>query len=243
MTAIQVIQFTQNPREWRILAEGIGLAAQGEANDSWSEFDGRGMLAVHGVESSDPLAGTAEIWMLVDDAAALDALESRATAEGVAIARGEMEGIGATLQISVDDVTTVHVAVSAARPPHGDVSLLPLIFTADVDGASRVLTALGLTLKITSDSGGWAVFDAKGGGSIALHDIGSASNPVANRVGLSFEHRGDLDAAAERLTASGIDSTVVDEAYNRTLRATTPEGSQLWVNGAQTDLYGYTENS
>lgn len=241
MTAIQVIQYTQHPREWRTLATGIGLTAHGEANDDWSEFDGNGMLAVHDVESSDPLAGTAEIWMLVDDAAALDALESRATAEGVD--RGEMEGIGATLQISVDDVTTVHVAVGAARPPHGDVSLLPLIFTPDVDGASRVLTTLGLTLKITSDSGGWAVFDAKGGGSIALHDIGSASNPVANHVGLSFEHRGDLDAAAERLTASGSDSTVVDEAYNRTLRATTPEGSQLWVNGAQTDLYGYTENS
>ncbi|MCW4459227.1 VOC family protein [Microbacterium sp. MPKO10] len=242
MTAIQVIQLTERPRPWHDLAQGIGLTAPAERNDAWTEFDGDGMLAVHGVESSDPLAGTAEIWLLVDDSAALDALESRLRSADIPVTRGEMADIGATLEISVDDTARVHAVVGAARPPHGDVSLQPLIFTPDVDGASRVLTTLGLALKITSNSGSWAVFDADGGGSIALHDIASATTPVTDPVSLSFEHRGDLDAAVERLTASGIDASVVDEAYNRTLRAPTPEHTELWVNGASTDLYGYTEH-
>ncbi|PFG30117.1 hypothetical protein [Paramicrobacterium agarici] len=243
MTSIQVIQFTQHPRDWHVLAEGLGLSAHGEKNDAWSEFDGDGMLAVHGVDANDSLSGTAEIWMLVDDVAALDALESRMVSESIAVARGEMEGVGATLEIAVDDVAVMHAVVGTARPPHGDVTLLPLIFTANVESASHVLAALGLTLRITSDGGGWAVFDAAGGGSVALHDLGTASTPVTERAGLSFEHRGDLDAIAEHLAASGIESVVVDEAYNRTLRAATPEGPDLWVNGAQSDLYGYIEHS
>ena len=31
---------------------------------------------------------------------------------------------------------------------------------------------------------------------------------------------------------------VVDEAYNRTLLVTTPEGAKLWINGAASDLHG-----
>ncbi len=243
MSSIQTIQFTRHPHAWHALAEGIGLRPHGEPSDTWSEFDGDGMLAVHGVDPGDPLAGTAEIWMLVRDDSQLDALEARLSDEGIAVTRGEMEGIGATLAIAVDADAMIHAAVGSARAPEGDVTIEPLIFTPDVEGASRVLAAVGLQLRITSDSDGWAEFSADGGGSVALHDLGSASNPVADRVGLSFEHRGDLEAVAERLRSRGIESTVVDEAYNRTLRAATPEGPELWVNGAQSDLYGYTAHS
>lgn len=33
---------------------------------------------------------------------------------------------------------------------------------------------------------------------------------------------------------------MIDEAYNRTVLVTTPKGARLTVNGAQTDLHGYT---
>ncbi|WFR68355.1 hypothetical protein P9139_09170 [Curtobacterium flaccumfaciens] len=46
-----------------------------------------------------------------------------------------------------------------------------------------------------------------------------------------------------RLTEAGYEPRIIDEAYNRTLRIARPDGPDLWVNGAQQDLYGYTRST
>lgn len=74
------------------------------------------------------------------------------------------------------------------------------------------------------------------GGLVSLH-----SAPRV-RIELAMEYVGDLDELATRVQDAGHDAVVVDEAYNRTLRLTPPDGAELWINGAQTDLYGFTEH-
>jgi hypothetical protein len=56
---------------------------------------------------------------------------------------------------------------------------------------------------------------------------------------LPIHYAPDLDHLASRLDAAGYAAGIVDEAYNRTLRVTDPDGVELWINGAQEDLYGY----
>lgn len=58
-------------------------------------------------------------------------------------------------------------------------------------------------------------------------------------MALSFEYAGELDQLAKRLTDAGHGESIVDEAYNRTLRVRTPDDWILWVNGPMTDLYEY----
>jgi hypothetical protein len=55
-----------------------------------------------------------------------------------------------------------------------------------------------------------------------------------------MEYAGDLDAFAGRLVDAGLEAIVIDESYSRTIRVTTPDGDELWINGAQNDLYGFT---
>ncbi|QPZ37941.1 hypothetical protein [Paramicrobacterium chengjingii] len=243
MTTIQVIQFTQHPHPWHALAEALGLTANGEKNDAWTEFDGDGMLALHAVDASDPRVGTAEVWMLVDDDDALADLETQLSAAGIAVIRGAMEGVGATLEIALDPHSTIHAVVGHARAPRGDTAILPLFFTPNVPASTNVATTLELKPRTSSDAGTWADLTAPGGGILALHAEHAAQTPDASPVSLSLEYRGNLDALAERLTDANFENSVVDEAYNRTLILSTPDGNELWVNGAQTDLYGYTEHT
>lgn len=158
---------------------------------------------------------------------------------------------GTSLSALVEKVMRRHLssaeppAENAAPPTDGELVVLPVWYPRDLDATERLVRALGLQPRIASDSGNWRDFSAGGGGLVALHadadasDADPAAAPARPRTELSFEYRGDLEAFAERLERAGFETVIVDEAYNRTVLVTTPDGWQLWINEAQSDLHGF----
>jgi len=116
----------------------------------------------------------------------------------------------------------------------GPLIVMPLQFTPDVEGATKLYEAFGLKSRIKANAGGWADFTADGGGMTALHHDDTV------RLGLTFEYGGNVEELASRLHNSGYESVIVDEAYNRTLQVKTPDHGMLWIAEIQQDLYGYS---
>lgn len=157
---------------------------------------------------------------------------------------------GSSLSALVEDVMRRHLdglaetlpAESAEVAVSGELAVMPVWYPRDMHAAEHLLRTLGLQPRIASESGNWRDFSVAGGGLVALHadaDADSSAAPARPRTELSFEYRGDLDALAERLELAGFEGVIIDEAYNRTLRVTTPDGWTLWINAAQEDLHGF----
>lgn len=230
MTTVQQILYTDAPERWHALAATLGFVAPYPPAPEWGEFDGDGVLAVHHATAEFP-AGGVDLTLLVAD---LDAAQR--ALEGRDVARGEMEGVGEMLTVRAASGLTVTVFTGARGAGSGDVAVQPIWFQDDVDEARGILEALGLRASILSDGGGWAELRAPGGGVVGVHSASGRSEGDGQGFGLSFEARGDLDALAARLRDAGFEASVIDEAYGRTVRIADPD---VWINGAQTDLYGY----
>lgn len=235
---VQQIQYTTDPAAWHALARGLGLVPLPGGDDTWSEFLGDGVLAVHGVD--DASAERTEIVLLVDTEAELDELETDLAGAGASVRRTVLDDIGPLLVVDgplpMTATTTAHAAARADTAA-GALTVLPIWYGADVGAQAAVAEAVGLRRRLASDSGVWIDFTAAGGGALALHRADERG------VELSFEYAGDLDGLAARLTDAGYAPRIVDEAYNRTLRVERPDGPDLWVNGVQEDLYGYTRSA
>lgn len=125
------------------------------------------------------------------------------------------------------------------------LTVQPIRFTDNVEEMARLLVALGLSVSVTSDKGGWVVLAGRTG-TVALHSASdSATGAGRGQTSLSFETDA-LDDLARRLTASGFgnadhpeESMVYDEAYGRAITITAG-GEQLIINGRSDDLYGYS---
>ena len=227
MITVQPIHYTSDPDDWRRFAETIGFRAAFPPAASWSEFDAGGILAIHQVLAGDPLDGTTEVHLLVSD---LDPVEEAAIAAGATVDATTLENVGRMLTVTLSEL---RVTVSnGSRSTSGDPSVLPIHYVRDLAEPDRLYRALGLHPRIAAVDGVWADYEGDGGGLAALHH----GEP---QIELSFEYAGDLDALASRLDAAGYAAEIVDEAYNRTLRVSGPGGRELWINGAQHDLYGY----
>lgn len=121
----------------------------------------------------------------------------------------------------------------------------PIRFTDNIDAMSNLLKALGLSVSISSDKGGWVVFAGQTG-TVALHSAAdSARGAQQGETSLSFEAT-DLEELARRLTANGFgndghpeESLVYDEAYGRAITITIGS-EELIINGRSDDLYGYS---
>jgi len=227
MITVQPIHYTSDPDGWHRFAETIGFRAAFPPVASWSEFDAGGILAIHHVVAGDPLDGTTDIHLLVSD---LDSVEGAAVTAGARVDATTLENVGRILTVTLSEV---RVTVSnGSRSTSGDPSVLPIHYVRDLAEPDRLYRALGLRPRIEAVDGIWADFVGDGGGLAALHH----GEPHTE---LSFEYAGDLDALASRLDAAGYAAEIVDEAYNRTLRVSGPGGRELWINGAQHDLYGY----
>lgn len=227
MITVQPIRYTSTPQEWHRLAGALGLTSTVPARESWAEFDGDGILAVHLVGSGSDDDATTELHLLTDD---LRAVESAATSVGATAEGRVLDDIGELLTISLDEV---RLTVSAgARSTAGPVSVNPIWYAEDLRPYERLFRALGLRPRIASDTGTWIDFHADGGGLVALH----RGEP---RLELAFELASGLETVGDRVRAAGFAAEIVDEAYNRTLRVAGPGGLDLWVNGAQEDLYGF----
>ncbi|MFT4235314.1 MAG: hypothetical protein QM607_09995 [Microbacterium sp.] len=230
MVVVQQIVFTNNPDGWHRLAEALGLIAPYPPSDVWSEFDGDGILAVH--HASEGYApGRCDLTLIVDD------LDAAATAlASFSVERGEMEGVCPMLTVTTGEGLSVIVAQGEARPPQGDLAVEPIWFQRDIAEPRAILQALGFTTGIVADRGGWAQMRADGG-AIGLHE----GDPG---IGASFRADGDLDALAERVREAGFEAAIIDEAYARTLRIEDPDaGTEVWINGPNEDLYGYSDES
>ncbi|PZF66169.1 hypothetical protein DEI81_00600 [Curtobacterium sp. MCBD17_013] len=231
MTTIRSILDTAHPAAWHDLATALGLRRHdAPADDDWTEFDGDGVLAIRGVDAGAVDDGRVDLQVLVAD---LPAVRRSLEGTGVAVRTTTLADGGEMLAVDVAGApVTITTADRAAAG--GASSVMPIRYASSVADAARVFRAVGLRPRIAADGGGWADFTADDGGLAALH-LGEDG-----RTELSFEHHGDLDALAARLRAGGYEADVVDEAYNRTVLVTTPDGWRLWVNGAQEDLHGYS---
>lgn len=125
------------------------------------------------------------------------------------------------------------------------LTVQPLRFTDNIDDMTRLLTALGLSVSVTSDKGGWVVLAGRAG-TVALHSAADSDRGAQQgETCLSFEET-ELDALARQLVASGFgnadhpdESMVYDEAYGRAITITV-DGEELTINGRSDDLYGYS---
>ena len=222
-TTVQQIVYARHLERWHALAEVLGFVAPYPPEADWAELDGGGVLAVHR-EIDGHADGTVDLHLLVDD---LDAAQQALA--GRDVTRTALEGVGDMLLVRF--ASGLGISVSAgARATAGPIAVQPILFQEDIAEARGVLEALGLRPDIVADRGGWAELHAAGGGSVGVHE---ASEPA---VGLGFLADGDLDALAARLRDAGFEASVVDEAYARTVRVAEPD---VWINGVQTDLYGY----
>ena len=121
----------------------------------------------------------------------------------------------------------------------------PVRFTNDVAAMRRFLEAVGLEARIASENGGWVDFTMASTGMAALHEAaGAATAYQAGQTSLSFEADEPLEPLLDRLHAAGFtDAHIIDEAYGRTLFVTDPDGVWVAIDGAQTDLRGYSSVS
>ncbi|MFC4137306.1 MULTISPECIES: VOC family protein [unclassified Microbacterium] len=230
MTTVQQIVYTDAPERWHALAAALGFVAPYPPTPEWAEFDGDGVLAVHHATAAYP-SGAVDLNLLVAD---LDAAER--ALQGHDVARGEMDGVGEMLAVRAASGLSITMFTGTRGAGAGDVAVQPIWFQDDVDEARAILESLGMRASILSDDGGWAEMRAPGGGSVGVHSASGRAEGEGQGFGFSFDARGDLDALAARLRDAGFDASVIDESYGRTIRIADPD---VWINGAQTDLYGY----
>lgn len=250
---IRPIRYTARVEAMHAWARTLGMVTLLDG-DEWVVLGaGSGRLALHAVPEGDPQDRTTTLAVETDD---LEALEQLWRDAGMATRRTDERDIPLLFATTPfgGEIAAGEMSPSdregAADP---GLTVMPMLVTDDVGGAAAWFTGWGLRRRISSDRGGWVDLEAPdGGGLVGVHHTenlafeppaeapaapGSALREVA--VGLTFEHR-DVDALLEQVRAAGLeDAHVVDESYNRTLLVGCPDGETIWVNGVQTDLYGY----
>lgn len=231
MITVQPIRYTSQAAGWHRLAQALGFTPAFPPHQLWSEFDGDGILAIHHVEPGSADDATCGFHLLADD---LDAVADRLATAGVEVERRQLADIGPMLVVPAGSQAFLTISEGKRAARSGPVTVQPIWYAAELHGPQQVLDAIGLRPRLVADSGVWLDFTADGGGLAALH------RDPSPRIELSLEYGDDLEALVERLDAAGFSAAVVDEAYNRTVRVATPDGDDLWVNGARDDLYGYT---
>lgn len=246
---VRPIRYTADLRAMQSWAETLGMQTL-VATDDWTVLDaGRGRLALHRVDSSDPLAGTTSLAFETDD---LDALERAWSSAGLVTRRVDSVGMALLFaatpfggEIAAGQLSPEPASASQVDP---GLTVMPMLVADEVEATARRFQLWGLRPRTISDGGSWVDLRIPDdGGLLAIHSRDSLefADPSADvhgelSVGLTFEHP-DVDALLERVRASGNDRAhVVDESYNRTLLVPSPDGDTIWVNGAMDDLYGYT---
>ncbi|ACQ80630.1 conserved hypothetical protein [Beutenbergia cavernae DSM 12333] len=242
---VQPIHYTAVLPAWLNLVDALGATTVVDADVWLVRAFGSGRLALHGVPDDDPQRGTAQVRLAVPDLdAAYDTLAAPVAGTGATLERREA-GHGVELVVRAPDGVPVYLdredPAPPARPERDDVAAAVAVealwMTPDVAGSAALLTALGLTPRISSESGGWQDLTASDGGLVGVHGATTSS------LSVTFEHP-DLDAVSARLDARGIAFALIDESYGRSLQVPSPDAPDdpdvtVWVNEAIHDLYGY----
>lgn len=120
------------------------------------------------------------------------------------------------------------------------LTLAAIRFTDDVPAMRRFLEALGLATTSTRGDG-WAVL-AAGAGEVWLHEAKTSTTGAQSGVTELTGDVADLDAYAARLQERGLDHSIVDEAYARTLEVRDPHGRTLVLHDRDPEQYGYQQH-
>ena len=222
MTIVRPIQYSANAEAWHRLATTLGLTPAFEPGPAWTVFDGDGRLAVHGVIDGDPLHGTLELNLIVDD---LDAAQTAIEAAGFTPERRTVEDVGDLLAVTFGDVQVLVEGAEEEAPATGPLAVQPIWYSDDLAGPQRFLTALGLTLGRTDDDGEWVELVAGGGGRVGLHRGEESS------VELALTLDGDVAALAATLEAAEYHAGTRTRGGAPAAHVTTPDGWELWVTG------------
>lgn len=226
MTIVRPTHYTANPDQWHEFLKTLGFSPAFEDDVPWTVYDGGGRLAVHAVMEGDPLHGTTELDLLVQD---LDAAQAAITAAGFPVERAATDDDDdAAGDLLFTEVGGVQVTVAApAGEARGDLIVQPIWYAPDFAEPAALLRALGLVEQVEASSGDWVEFAADGGGLAALH---RGKEP---QVELSLRYSGVLEDLQPVLTEAGYRSRISEApaAGIRTLHVTTPDGWELWING------------
>ncbi|PFG39983.1 hypothetical protein ATJ97_2503 [Georgenia soli] len=235
---VRPIQFVTDLPTWRRFYTDLGLVGTGEDADGWTVLAApSGRVALHAAARGGPLEGRTKLGLEVDD---LGAYRDAVEAAGLP-ARPVTLGHGSALEVRVPGIGSVVVdrrqtPAGAAPVTPAVLSVVGLVHTEAVLEGAAAASRLGFRRRITSDGGGWA--DLVGHGILGLHAGEATTVDGTTACEISLEV-GDLAPLLGKVTESGLQAHLIDEAYGRTLRVTMPDGSELWVNETQRDLYGY----
>lgn len=222
---VRPIIHTKRPSEWKAFALACGAVPITDG-DTWSVYGlAEGRLGIHLAAEGD--AGITRLGIETSD---LDSVTADHTAPFQA-------AHGPALKAAGPDLPEFLIDTKEGKSARGgQLVAAPLLKTTEVKANIEVLTSLGLTLRVQSNSGTYTDFAADG--VVALHNREISEPDRGPWVELSFEHP-NLDALASLLESAGFKSVIVDEAYGRSLHVKVGD-EQAWVNETQTDLYGYT---
>ena len=120
------------------------------------------------------------------------------------------------------------------------IILAGIRFTDDVARMRAYLEALGLSAGITRSTTqpDWAAMHA-GAGQVLLHSADTSEHGMPSGTTLLTGETPDVTELSGILEQRGLSTTVIDEAYARSLEVTDPLGAVVVVNESQTDTYGY----
>ncbi|WAB83491.1 hypothetical protein OVN20_10550 [Microcella daejeonensis] len=229
MITVRALVYTAHPQAWLRVLQSLDFTVHESDGEDWTVLASSGLVAVHAVPSDDPLAGSTELQLLVDD---LDRVIQTVQDAGFIVERSLLDdGITPIVHVPTDGAARISILPDPVATI-GAVPVQPIWYTPSPERAAALLGALGLTPRLASDSGDWLEFSADGGGTAAAHQrehSGVELSLTTNRP----------DDVAVQLQAAGLSAAVVDEAYNRTVRVTTPDRGDLSINGPIDDLHGY----
>ena len=238
MLRVRPLHFTSRMDSWDRLLTALGMVrTEGEAG--WQVFDaGSGRLALHAVPEGAENGSTALAVEVGDLAEFARRTNLAAEEDGAAPAELVTADHGESCRITAPDGFSflADKAAHAARCADADPALavVGVWFTGDPASASRTLQQVGARPRPVPDQDDTADFTAKNGGVLMVRPASGAP-----RSGLGFEYDGGLEPLRERLASAGIQASITEEAFARTLHVANPDAgagaaahvpATLWIS-------------
>lgn len=238
MLRVRPLHFTSRMDSWARLLTALGMVRT-EDDAGWQVFDaGSGRLALHAVPEGAEDGRTAlavEVGDLAEFARRTNlAAEDDGTtpAELITADHGDACRITAPDGFSFLADKAAHGAQCADADPA--LAVVGVWFTEDPTPASRTLHQVGARPRPVPDQDDTADFTAKNGGVLMVRP--ASGKP---RSGLGFEYDGGLEPLRERLASAGIQASITEEAFARTLHVANPDAgagaaahvpATLWIS-------------
>ena len=238
MLRVRPLHFTSRMDSWDRLLTALGMVRT-EDDAGWQVFDaGSGRLALHAVPEGAQDGSTALAVEVGDLAEFARRTNLAAEEDGAAPAELVTADHGESCRITAPDGFSflADKAAHAARCADADPALavVGVWFTEDPASASRTLHQVGARPRPVPDQDDTADFTAKNGGVLMVRPASGMP-----RSGLGFEYDGGLEPLRERLASAGIQASITEEAFARTLHVANPDAgagaaahvpATLWIS-------------